>query len=68
VIFAGGELVSGDLVTGPEPDWSFVRRRRKYYSLEPAGAVELSRSVDVMHTMSKGLLPKLAAMFGGESR
>ena len=25
VVFAGGPLVSGELVTGPEPDWSFVR-------------------------------------------
>src|SRR5688500_1402975 len=23
-LFGGGELVSGELVTGPEPDWSFV--------------------------------------------
>ena len=25
VIFSGGPLVAGELVTGPEPDWSFVR-------------------------------------------
>jgi hypothetical protein len=24
-VFGGGELVSGELVTGPEPDWGFVR-------------------------------------------
>ena len=24
-VFGGGPLVSGELVTGPEPDWSFVR-------------------------------------------
>ena len=24
IIFPGGELVSGDLYTGPEPDWSFT--------------------------------------------
>jgi hypothetical protein len=24
-LFGGGELVSGELVTGPEPDWSMVR-------------------------------------------
>ena len=24
VIFAGGPLVAGEMVTGPEPDWSFV--------------------------------------------
>ncbi|MDH3206365.1 MAG: hypothetical protein OEO79_07125 [Gemmatimonadota bacterium] len=25
VVFAGGPLVAGELATGPEPDWSFVR-------------------------------------------
>ena len=25
VIFSGGPLVAGELVTGPEPDWGFVR-------------------------------------------
>ena len=25
VIFSGGPLVAGEWVTGPEPDWSFVR-------------------------------------------
>ena len=25
VVFAGGPLVAGELVTGPEPDWSFAR-------------------------------------------
>lgn len=25
ILFPGGELVSGDLYTGPEPDWSSVR-------------------------------------------
>ena len=25
VIFSGGPLVAGELVTGPEPDWSFAR-------------------------------------------
>lgn len=25
VLFGGGKLVSGELVTGPEPDWSFAR-------------------------------------------
>ena len=24
-VFAGGRLVAGELVTGPEPDWTFVR-------------------------------------------
>ncbi len=23
--FGGGELIAGELVTGPEPDWSFAR-------------------------------------------
>ncbi len=30
VIFSGGPLVAGELVTGPEPDWSFVRRVRTF--------------------------------------
>jgi hypothetical protein len=25
VLFGGGKLVSGELITGPEPDWSFAR-------------------------------------------
>ncbi|MCH8254190.1 MAG: hypothetical protein IID06_02485 [Gemmatimonadetes bacterium] len=25
VVFGGGPLVAGELVTGPEPDWSFAR-------------------------------------------
>ncbi len=25
VVFSGGPLVAGELVTGPEPDWSFAR-------------------------------------------
>lgn len=37
-------------------------RRRRYYRLEPAGAVELSRSVDVIRSMSKGLMPKLESI------
>ena len=41
-------------------------RRRKYYRLEPEGARELHRSVDVLRSMSEGLLPRLAAMAGGE--
>ncbi len=40
-------------------------RRRKYYRLEPTGALELSRSVDVLRSMSEGLLPKLRSMVGG---
>ena len=30
VIFAGGALVAGEMVTGPEPDWSFVRGVRVF--------------------------------------
>ncbi|MEE3143106.1 MAG: hypothetical protein VX292_01505 [Pseudomonadota bacterium] len=30
VIFAGGPLVTGEMVTGPEPDWSFVRDVRVF--------------------------------------
>lgn len=30
VIFAGGPLVAGEMVTGPEPDWSFVRDVRVF--------------------------------------
>ena len=30
VIFAGGPLVAGEMVTGPEPDWSFVRSVRVF--------------------------------------
>ena len=41
-------------------------RRRKYYRLEPEGARELHRSVDVLRSMSEGLLPRLADMVGGE--
>ena len=43
-------------------------RRRKYYRLEPAGAVELSRSVDVIRSMSDGLLPKLESLAGERAR
>jgi DNA-binding PadR family transcriptional regulator len=40
-------------------------RRRKHYRMEPAGALELSHSVDVLRSMSAGLLPKLEAIAGG---
>ena len=30
VIFAGGPLIAGEMVTGPEPDWSFVRDVRVF--------------------------------------
>ena len=61
-------LAARGLVTAEVGDPTPERggRRRKYYRLEPAGAVELSRSVDVMRTMSKGLLPKLETIAEGE--
>jgi len=40
-------------------------RRRKYYTLEPQGALELNRSVEVLRSMSEGLLPKLETLAGG---
>jgi DNA-binding PadR family transcriptional regulator len=43
-------------------------RRRKYYRLEAAGAGELTRSLDVIRSMSQGLIPKLDAIVGGERR
>ena len=47
-----------------EPTAQRGGRRRKYYRLQPAGAAELRRSVDVIHAMSEGLLPKLDRMVG----
>ena len=41
-------------------------RRRKYYRLEPEGAVELRRSVDALRAMSAGLLTRLEEMATGE--
>ena len=37
-ILAGGPFTSGELVTGPEPDWSFVRdiREVEFQLVEPA--------------------------------
>lgn len=37
VVFSGGPLVTGELVTGPEPDWSFARdvRTIELQLLEP---------------------------------
>jgi len=54
----------GELEDEPTPERG--GRRRKYYTLRPEGALELSRSVDVIRTMSEGLLPKLEAMSGSE--
>jgi PadR family transcriptional regulator len=49
-----------------EPTAERGGRRKKYYRLEPAGALALSRSVDVIRTMSEGLLPRLESL--SESR
>jgi DNA-binding PadR family transcriptional regulator len=60
-------LASRDLVSSEvgEPTPERGGRRRRYYRLEPEGALELNRSVDVLRSMSAGLLPKLEAMVGG---
>lgn len=57
-------LAARGLVTSEvgEPTAERGGRRRKYYTLEPAGAVELSRSVDVIRSMSEGLMPKVEAL------
>jgi PadR family transcriptional regulator PadR len=47
-----------------EPTAERGGRRRKYYSLEPSGALELHRSVDALRSMSEGLLPKLEKVAG----
>ena len=39
-------------------------RRRRYYRIEPQGALELSRSVDVIRAMSEGLMPQVEAIAG----
>lgn len=43
-------------------------RRKKFYALEPAGAMELHRSVEALKAMSAGLLARLESMAGGRSR
>ena len=43
-------------------------RRRKYYHLEPEGAIALSRSVERLRTMSEGLIPKLDALASGHGK
>jgi DNA-binding PadR family transcriptional regulator len=40
-------------------------RRRRYYRLEPEGALALRRSMEVIRSMAEGLLPKLESMAGG---
>jgi len=63
-------LAARGLVTARvgEPTPERGGRRRKYYRLEPAGAVELSRSVDVIRSMSEGLMPRLEALAGERAR
>lgn len=58
----GRGLVSSE-VGEPTPERG--GRRKKYYRLEPAGAVELNRSIEAIKSMSVGLLPRLKAMTGG---
>lgn len=45
-----------------EPTAERGGRRRKYYRLEPDGAVALQRSVSVLRDMSDGLIPRLEAL------
>ena len=61
-------LMTRSLVTAEvgEPTPERGGRRRKYYRLEPAGAIELSRSLDLIRSMSEGLVTKLEAMVGSE--
>jgi PadR family transcriptional regulator len=61
-------LATRKLVTGEvgEPTPERGGRRRKYYRLEPAGALELTRSMDVIRSMAHGLIPKLEAIAGGD--
>ncbi len=54
-------LVSSE-VGDPTPERG--GRRRKYYRIEPEGALELSRSVEVLRSMAEGLLPRLEAIVG----
>ncbi len=60
-------LAARGLVTAEvgEPTPERGGRRRKYYTLEPQGAIELSRSVEVIRSMSDGLIPKLEMRVGG---
>jgi PadR family transcriptional regulator PadR len=43
-------------------------RRKKFYVLEPAGARELRRAVEVIRAMADGLLPRLEEMAGERGR
>ena len=54
-IIAGGPFTSGELVTGPEPDWSFVRdvREIEFQLLDPAR----SRTTWILHHEGKAYIP-----------
>jgi hypothetical protein len=54
-IFAGGPFESGELVTGPEPDWSFVREVREveFQLLDPPR----SRTTWILDHAGKAYIP-----------
>jgi len=43
-------------------------RRKKFYVLEPAGALELHRSVEALKAMSAGLIARLETRVGARGR
>ena len=43
-------------------------RRKKYYALEPAGALELHRSVEALKAMSEGLTDRVRRLAGVRGR
>jgi hypothetical protein len=54
-LIAGGPFTSGELVSGPEPDWSFVRdvQEVQFQLLEPAR----SRTTWILHHEGKAYIP-----------
>ena len=54
-IVAGGPFTSGELVSGPEPDWSFVRdvREVEFQLLDPPR----SRTTWILHHEGKAYIP-----------
>lgn len=54
-IIAGGPFTSGELISGPEPDWSFVRdvREVEFQLLDPAR----SRTTWILHHEGKAYIP-----------
>src|SRR5262245_289527 len=54
-IIAGGPFTSGELVSGPEPDWSFVRdvREVEFQLLDPAR----SRTTWILYHEGKAYIP-----------